>query len=56
MNNLYWCILNCGIEQAFIPFSYAKNENEAIDYYKNFVLNKWQRERYKKFTYTAKVI
>lgn len=52
----YWSILNEGIEQAFIPLKFANNEKEAVEYYKNHVLNRWQRERFRKFDYEAKAV
>ena len=52
----YWAILNEGIEQAFIPLKFANNKEEAIEYYKKNVLNRWERERYSKFSYEAKAV
>lgn len=52
----YWSILNEDVEQAFIPLKFAKNEEEAVEYYKNKVLNRWQRERYSEFKYKAKAV
>ena len=52
----YWAILNDGIEQAFLPLKFANNKNEAVEYYKNKVLNDWQKERYKNFNYEAKAV
>jgi len=50
----FWAILNGGIEQAFLPLKFANNEEEAVEYYKNNVLNRWQKERYVDFNYEAK--
>ncbi len=52
----YWAILNQNMEIAFIPIKCAKNKVEAIRYYRENVLNQWQRERYKEFEYTAKPV
>ena len=52
----YWAILNEGMEQAFIPLKLANNEKEAVEFYKNHVLNKWQRERYSEFDYEVKAV
>lgn len=52
----YWAVMIDGIEQSFIPLKFAKNEKEAIEYFKNNVLNKWQKERYNKFDYEAKPV
>ena len=52
----YWAILNDGIEQAFLPLKFANNKNEAVEYYKNKVLNDWQKERYKNFNYEANAV
>ena len=52
----FWAILNEGIEQAFLPLKFANNEEEAVEYYKNKVLNRWQRERFQNFEYKAKTV
>ena len=51
----FWAILNGGIEQAFIPLKFA-NKEDAVEYYRNNVLNRWQRERYVNFNYEARPI